>query len=91
LIRKITREGKSIPLPTIGGIEMKRLGKLRPSEDVFLQGDYATEALSGNCEICNEPLTKHYELDAFGNVQMYAEIDRRGDLIGFLCPSCAID
>ena len=61
------------------------------SETVFLQGDYATEALSGNCEICNEPLFDHYELDARGDLLMYAERDRRGDLVGFLCPSCAID
>ncbi len=60
------------------------------SETVFLQGDYATEALSGNCEICNKPLAEHYELDVFGNLQMYAERDPRGDLVGFLCPSCAI-
>ena len=73
----------------IGGMEMKKLGKLRPSEDVFLQGDDAENALFGNCGICNEPLVKQYELDAFGNVQMYAEIDHRGDLVGFLCPSCA--
>ena len=58
-------------------------------ETIFLQGDNATEALSGNCEICNESLQEHYELDAFGNVQMYAEIDRRGNLVGFLCPFCA--
>ena len=89
MIRKITREGKPIPLPTIGDKTMKKLGKLRPSEDVFLQGDNAIEALSGNCEICNEPLVKHYELDAFGNVQIYADKDPRGDLVGFLCPSCA--
>ena len=57
---------------------------------VFLQGDNATEALSGNCEICNEPLFDHYELDARGDLLMYAERDRRGDLVGFLCPSCAI-
>ena len=60
-------------------------------ETVFLQGDDASIALSGNCEICNEPLAKHYELDAFGNVQIYADKDPRGDLIGFLCPSCAIE
>ena len=59
-------------------------------ETVFLQGDNASIALSGNCEICNESLQEHYELDAFGNLQMYAERDHRGDLIGFLCPSCAI-
>lgn len=60
-------------------------------EEVFLQGDNAVEALSGNCGLCNEPLTEHYELDARGDVQMYAEKDHRGDLVGFLCPSCAIE
>jgi len=60
-------------------------------ETVFLQGDSASIALSGNCEICNEPLTKYYELDAYGNVEIYADKDLRDDLVGFLCPSCAID
>jgi hypothetical protein len=60
-------------------------------ETVFLQGDNAVEALSGNCGLCNEPLTEHYELDARGDLQMYADKDLRGDLVGFLCPSCAID
>lgn len=60
------------------------------AETVFLQGDSASIALSGNCEICNESLQEHYELDAFGNVQIYADKDPRGDLVGFLCPSCAI-
>ena len=60
-------------------------------ETVFLQGDSATEALSGNCEICNEPLAEHYELDAYGNVEVYADKDSRGDLVGLLCPSCAVD
>ena len=64
--------------------------KLIEDDEVFLQGDNALTALSGNCEICNEPLTKHYDPDAFGNVQMYAERDHRGDLVGFLCPFCAI-
>ena len=60
------------------------------SETVFLQGDSASIALSGNCELCNEPLAEHYELDARGDVEMYADRDSRGDLVGFLCPSCAI-
>lgn len=61
------------------------------SETVFLQGDDAANALSGNCGVCNESLQEHYELDAFGNVQMYADKDSHGDLVGFLCPPCAID
>ena len=58
-------------------------------ETVLLQGDDAANALSGNCGICNESLQEHYELDAFGNVQMYADKDPRGNLVGFLCPFCA--
>ena len=60
-------------------------------EEVFLQGDNAVDALSGNCEICNESLQEHYELDAYGNVEVYADKDPRGDLVGFLCPPCAIE
>jgi hypothetical protein len=60
-------------------------------ETVFLQGDSASIALSGNCGVCNESLQEHYELDARGDVEMYTERDHRGDLVGFLCPSCAID
>lgn len=56
---------------------------------VFLQGDDAANALSGNCEMCNESLQEHYELDAFGNVEIYADKDPHGNLVGFLCPSCA--
>ena len=59
------------------------------SKTVFLQGDDAASALSGNCEICNKPLAEHYELDARGDVEMYADKDSRGDLVGFLCPVCA--
>ena len=60
------------------------------AETIFLQGDNASIALSGNCEICNDPLAKHYELDTRGDVEMYADKDPRGDLVGFLCPFCAI-
>lgn len=57
---------------------------------VYLQGNDAREFEKGDyCEICLRPAREWAEPDRFGNYEVHGVYDRRGNLVGFLCPDCA--
>jgi hypothetical protein len=58
---------------------------------VYLQGDDARALERGEfCyEKCLVRLDRAYSPDRLGNYEVFGDFDRRGNLVGFLCPRCA--
>lgn len=56
---------------------------------VYLYGDDARELeRNGYCESCLRPAREWAEPDCFGNYEVKADLDREGNLVGFLCQKC---
>jgi len=59
-------------------------------ETIFLQGQDARQFLkTWFCESCLSSARNWAELDKRGNLEVPGMYDERGELVGFLCPSCA--
>ncbi|WP_027719217.1 hypothetical protein [Desulfovirgula thermocuniculi] len=57
---------------------------------IYLQGDDALEfGRSGYCEACLRPAREWAKQDRYGCFEVHADLDREGNLVGFLCPECA--
>ena len=56
----------------------------------YLQGDEANIIEESECDACGQMLAACYEADRYGNVEVFIRQSSNGDLIGLLCPQCAL-
>ncbi|GAB6156834.1 hypothetical protein JCM39194_00340 [Desulfotomaculum varum] len=75
----------------MGRVKWMTVPENMKTDTVYIQGDSAREfEYGGYCDACLRPANEWAEEDRFGNYEVYGAFDSQGNLIGFLCPQCAV-